>query len=29
MDFGKTWTTFDLGETDVNKLIWFDFTWTP
>ena len=29
MDFGKTWTTIDLGETDENKLIWYDFTWTP
>lgn len=29
MDFGKTWTEYNLGETDVNKLIWFDFTWTP
>ena len=29
MDFGKTWTKHDLGDTDVNKLVWFDFTWTP
>lgn len=29
MDFGKTWTTFDTSDTDVNKLVWFDFTWTP
>ena len=29
MDLGKTWTKFDLGETDVNKLIWWEFTYTP
>ena len=29
MDFGKTWTKYELGDTDVNKLVWFDFTWTP
>lgn len=29
MDFGATWTKHELGDTDVNKLIWFDYTWTP
>lgn len=29
MDLGATWTKFDLGETDVNRLIWWDFEWTP
>ncbi len=29
MDFGATWTKYELGDTDVNKLIWFDYTWTP
>lgn len=29
MDQGETWTKFDLDETDVNKMVWWNFTWTP
>lgn len=29
MDQGETWTKFDLPETDVNKMVWWNFTWTP
>ena len=29
MDRGKTWTKYDLGDTDRNKLVWWSFTYTP
>ena len=29
MDHGATWTPFELGETDVNKWVWWSFEWTP
>ncbi len=29
MDHGETWTTYDLGDTDVNRWIWWTFEWTP
>lgn len=29
MDGGETWTKYDLGETDRNKMVWWSFTYTP
>ena len=29
MDLGKTWTAFDLGQTDPRQWVWWTFTWTP
>ncbi|MEG2517467.1 MAG: molybdopterin-dependent oxidoreductase [Raoultibacter sp.] len=29
MDRGKTWTKYDLGDTDVRKWIWWTYTYTP
>ena len=29
MDHGNTWTKYDLGDTDRNKLVWWSFTYTP
>ena len=29
MDGGKTWTAFDLGQTDPRQWVWWNFTWTP
>ncbi len=29
MDNGKTWTTFDLGQTDPRQWVYWHFTWTP
>ena len=29
MDQGKTWTKYDLGDTDVTKWIYWHYTWTP
>ena len=29
MDNGKTWTAFDLGQTDPRKWVYWHFTWTP
>ena len=29
MDDGATWTKYDLGETDVKKWIYWNWTWTP
>lgn len=29
MDGGKTWTAFDLGQTDPRQWVWWTFTWTP
>ena len=29
MDMGKTWTAFDLGQTDPFKWVYWHFTWTP
>lgn len=29
MDQGKTWTMYELGDTDVYKWIYWYFTWTP
>ncbi|WP_102378566.1 molybdopterin-dependent oxidoreductase [Raoultibacter timonensis] len=29
MDGGATWTKYDLGDTDRNKMVWWSFTYTP
>lgn len=29
MDGGKTWTAYDLGQTDPRQWVWWNFTWTP
>ena len=29
MDNGETWTSFDVGEVDPAKWIWWNFTFTP
>ncbi|MEG1830846.1 MAG: molybdopterin-dependent oxidoreductase [Raoultibacter sp.] len=29
MDRGKTWTKYDLGATDRNKMAWWSFTYKP
>lgn len=29
MDNGKTWTAFDLGQTDPRQWVYWHFTWTP
>ncbi|MDO4493519.1 MAG: molybdopterin-dependent oxidoreductase [Clostridia bacterium] len=29
MDQGKTWTKYDLGDTDVTKWVYWNWTWTP
>lgn len=29
MDQGKTWTRYELGDTDVFKWVYWYFTWTP
>lgn len=29
MDGGKTWTKYDIGDTDVNKLVTWTYTFTP
>lgn len=29
LDRGATWTTYDLGDTDVSKWVNWSFTWTP
>ena len=29
MDHGETWTTYDLGDTDTKRWIWWTFEWTP
>lgn len=29
MDKGKTWTSFDLGQTDPRQWVYWHFTWTP
>lgn len=29
MDQGKTWTRYDLGDTDVLRWVYWNFTWTP
>ena len=29
MDNGKTWTPYDLGQTDPSKWVYWHYTWTP
>lgn len=29
MDRGQTWTAYELGDTDVNKWVYWYYTWTP
>ena len=29
MDGGETWTAYELGDTDRNKMVWWSFTYTP
>ncbi|WP_417143407.1 molybdopterin-dependent oxidoreductase [Raoultibacter massiliensis] len=29
MDGGETWTKYELGDTDRNKMVWWSFTYTP
>lgn len=29
LDNGATWTKYDIGDYDVNKMLWWDFTFTP
>ena len=28
-DNGKTWTPYDLGQTDPSKWVYWHYTWTP
>lgn len=29
MDRGETWTKYDVGEMDRNKMLWWNYTYTP
>lgn len=29
MDRGKTWTSYEVGDMDENKVLWWNFTYTP
>ncbi len=29
MDNGETWTSYDVGDVDTAKWIWWNFTFTP
>ncbi len=29
MDRGKTWTTYEIGDMDENRVLWWNFTYTP
>lgn len=29
MDRGKTWTAYEVGDMDENKVLWWSFTYTP
>lgn len=29
LDLGENWTIFEVGDTDVNRLVWWDLTFTP
>ena len=29
MDRGATWTSYDLGDTDRNKMVWWTYSYKP